>query len=287
MGNRGGREGARVSGDRPGSLRPADGPQSRFLARGQRFLPGIYGGVGPLSHTLFEQLLLDASGRRGARTDQDHPVWLLVSASSTPNRMRSLSGEGESAEPCLHHFAQVLQAAGADALFVVCNTAHAYHTAVQKDLRIPWVHLMDITVDWIRRHLPHVERVGVVGTDGTLETGLYARALDRHGLREVAPALGSPEQRAVMAAIFEEGWGIKGTGSTVSERARAELAGVARWLIDQGAQVVIPACTEVSVGLTPESFSNYPLVDPLRVAAEVLLDVAYGVRTPEELRSRG
>jgi len=271
-----------------GSQPPAAGMQGgRFLARGQRFLPGIYGGVGPLSHTIFEQLLLDASGRRGAGTDQDHPVWLLASASSTPNRMRSLSGEGEPAEPYLRHFAQLLQAAGADALFVVCNTAHAYHAAVQRDLRIPWVHLMDITVDWIRRQLPEVERVGVVGTDGTLETGLYARSLGRHGLREIAPALGSPEQRAVMAAIFEEGWGIKATGSAVSERARAELAGVARWLIDQGAQVVIPACTEVSVGLTAESFSAYPLVDPLRVAAEVLLDVAHGVRMPEEFRVGG
>jgi len=273
-----------ASGENDSLLPRPGGGNQRFLARGQRYLPGIYGGVGPLSHTLFEQLLLEASGRRGARTDQDHPVWLLASASSTPNRMHSLSGAGEPAEPYLRHFAHLLQAAGADALFVVCNTAHAYHAAVQRDLRIPWIHLMDVTVDSIRRQHPGVERVGVVGTDGTLETGLYARALARHGMREIAPVPGSPEQRAVMAAIFEEGWGIKATGAAVSERARSELAWVARWLMGQGAQVVIPACTEVSVALTPESFSAYPLVDPLRVAAEVLLDVANGVRTPEEFR---
>ncbi|HSK08276.1 MAG TPA: amino acid racemase [Vicinamibacterales bacterium] len=257
-----------------------------FLSPGQRYLPGIYGGVGPLSHTLFEQLVLEERQRRGARADQDHPVWLLASASSTPNRMRSLSGEGAPAAPYLRHFARLLEAAGADVLFVVCNTAHAYHEAVQRDLRIPWVHLMNLTVQWIRRHSPEVERVGVLGTDGTLETRLYELALARHGLRQVAPAPGSPEQRGVMAAIFEDGWGIKATGARVSERARSELARLAGGLVDQGAEVVIPACTEVSVGLTLESFSAAPLVDPLQVAAEALLDVAYGIGEPEDYRVR-
>lgn len=256
----------------------------RFLAPGQRCLPGIYGGVGPLSHTLFEQQVLDARRRRGARADQDHPVWLLVNASSTPNRMHSLSGEGEPAEPYLRHFTQLLEAAGADVLFVVCNTAHAYHSSVQADLRIPWVHLMDITVEATLRLVPGVERVGVLGTDGTLATGLYERALAQRGLRQIAPALGSTEQRAVMAAIFDENWGIKATGSNVSARARDELARLAGWLVDQGAQVVIPACTEVSVGLTADTFRAVPLVDPLDVAADVLLDVAYGIREPEDFR---
>ena len=88
-----------------------------------------------------------------------------------------------------------------------------------------------------------------------------------------------------MSAIFEEGWGVKATGASVSGRARDELARIATWLIDQGAQVIIPACTEVSVALRPESFAARPLVDPLRVAAEVLLDVAYGIRPPDAFRT--
>jgi len=259
---------------------------ARFLAPRQRWLPGIYGGVGPLSHTLFEQQVLDAGRRRGAASDQDHPVWLLASGSSTPNRMGSLSGEGEPAEPHLRHFSRLLEAAGADVLFVICNTAHAYHAAVQSTLRIPWVHLMDITVEAILRLLPDVRRVGVLGTDGTLATRLYEDALARHGLQQVAPAAGSEEQGAVMTAIFDPSWGIKATGAVVSARARGELARMAGWAAERGAQVVIPACTEVSVGLTPESFSTVPLVDPLAVAAETLLDVAYGLRRPEEFRVR-
>lgn len=253
-----------------------------FLSPGQRYLPGIYGGVGPLAHVLFEQQLLACRHRRGARTDQDYPVWLIASAASTPNRMGSLSGEGASALPFLTHYARLLERAGADALVVACNTAHAYHGAVQRELRIPWVHLMEITVAHIRRELEGVERVGVLGTDGTLETRLYHRALEAHGLIPVAPAVGSAEQLAVMEAIFDPAWGVKATGSTVAPRARQQLAEMACWAASRGAQAIIAACTEVSVGLTPDSFRDLPIVDPLAVAAEIVIDLAYGEREPAE-----
>jgi aspartate racemase len=261
---------------------PAQGASSRYLAAGQRHLLGIYGGVGPLSHTLFEQHLLAASHRRGARSDQDHPVWLLASASSTPNRMASIAGTGESVEGHLRYFAQMLERGGAGVLFVVCNTAHAYHGAVQRDLSIPWVHLMQITTDHIRRTWPAVAKVGILGTDGTLVTGLYHRALDAHGLEAVAPEVGSDEQRLLMQAVFEPAWGIKATGSATSNRARTALVSVADWTVDRGAQIVIAACTEVSVALTPDGYSRVPIVDPLSVAADIAIDLAFGSREPAE-----
>ena len=259
---------------------------SRFLAAGQRCLLGIYGGVGPLSHTLFEQHLLAAGHRRGARTDQDYPVWLLASASSTPNRMASLDGTGENSAPHLRHFAQLLERAGANVLFVVCNTAHAYHEQVQRELRIPWVHLMDVTVDHIRRALPDVGKVGILGTDGTLSTQLYDRALTARGLEPVAPTVGSPDQRLVMDAIFDPEWGIKATGASVSDRARASLEQAANAAVGRGAQAVIAACTEVSVALTADTYRRVPVIDPLVVAADLAIGLAFGDREPSEFLVR-
>jgi hypothetical protein len=43
----------------------------------------------------------------------------------------------------------------------------------------------------------------------------------------------------------------------------------------------------VSVGLTPEAFGDAPLVDPLSVAADALLDVAYGRRHPSAFLAVG
>jgi aspartate racemase len=256
----------------------------RYLAPGQRNLLGIYGGVGPLSHTLFEQHLLASSHRHGARTDQEHPVWLLASASSTPNRMTSIAGTGENASGHLRHFAHLLERAGADVLFVVCNTAHAYHEAVQRELGIPWVHLMDLTADYLCRTCPAVTRVGVLATDGTLSTGLYHRALGARALVPVAPEVDSETQALVMEAIFDASWGIKATGAAVSDRARANLARAADWAVDGGAQAVIAACTEVSLALTGETYTRVPVIDPLRVAADLAVTLAFGERNPSEFR---
>ena len=255
---------------------------ARFLAPGQKHLPAILGGLGPLSHVHFEQALLSRNHLRGARADQQHPVWVLASASSTPERTRALLSGGESALPYLLHFARLLESAGADALFVVCNAAHAYHAPVQRAIGIPWVHLMRVTAAHIRESMPAGTAVGILGTNATLASGLYHRALEARGLQPVAPEIGSAVQEQVIRAIFDPVTGIKATGARVGRESRALLIEAAGWCVDRGAQAVVAACTEVSVGLSPDAFSRARLVDPVAVAADIALDLAYGVRQPSE-----
>jgi aspartate racemase len=257
-----------------------------FLAPGQRFVPGILGGLGPLAHVQFEREVLARSHRRGARGDAGHPVWLLASASSTPGRTAALLEGGPSPAAHLIRFARLLESAGADALFVACNTAHAFHAEVQRALGIPWVHLMELVAETVRAAHPAGSRVGILATEGTLHTRLYQRALEARGLAPVAPEAGSPVQAQVRAAIEDPETGIKATGARVSPVAEALLVSAAQWCVAQGAGVVVLGCTEVSVGLAAGSFSAAPLVDPLAIAAEALLDVAYGVREPATLPAR-
>ncbi len=260
--------------------------EAPLLSPGQKYLPGILGGLGPLSHVAFEREILAASHERGARGDRDHPVWLLASAASTPGRTPALLEGGTSPLPHLIAYAQLLERSGADALFVVCNTAHAWHAQVQSEIKIPWVHLMELVAAAVRAAHPAGTKVGVLATDGTLSAGLYQRALEARDLVPVAPGIGSRIQARVGAAIGDPQTGIKATGDVVSAEAREHLLAAARWCVQQGAWVVVPACTEVSVGLTPEIFPDAPLVDPLHVAAEALLDVAYGMREPGGLYKR-
>ena len=239
-------------------------------------LPGILGGLGPLAHIEFEQRLLHHSSRRGAQYDQDHPNWIVLSAASTPDRTKSLMGTGPDCVPYLVDSAHRLNAMGADFLVVTCNTAHSFYQTVQAQLDIPWLHMMDATVSYIAENFPTVQQVGVLATDGTLRSQLYSTSLAQYGITAILPPLGSSIQSRVMESIYSPDWGIKATGAWVSNIALIELIVAARWLADQGAELIIAGCTEISIGLARLSQLPISWIDPLDVMANLTLDFTYG-----------
>ena len=239
-------------------------------------LPGILGGLGPLAHIEFERRLLRHSARRGAQCDQDHPNWILLSAASTPDRTKSLLGTGPDCIPYLVRDAHRLKAMGADFVVVTCNTAHGFYHTVQAQLDIPWLHMMDATVKCIAESFPTVKQVGVLATDGTLRSQLYTTSLAQYGISPILPPLGSPIQQRVMESIYSPDWGIKATGAWVSDIALIELIVASRWLADQGAELIIAGCTEISIGLTKLSQLPINWIDPLDVMANITLDLVYG-----------
>ena len=246
-------------------------------------LPGIIGGLGPLAHIQFEQILLDRSCRRGAGCDQAHPEWVLMNATQTPDRTQSIKGVVSDCTPYLVKYGQRLHRAGADFLVVTCNTAHAFYPQVQAQLEIPWIPLMHCTTQVIREQFPAGRQVGILATDGTLHTQLYHQSLSHAGLTPICPGLGSPMQKRVMQSIYHPIWGIKTTGAQVSQQALAALAHATHWLNEQGAEVVIAGCTELSVGLAQIGSLSLPWVDPLTAIADITLDLAYGDRAVQSL----
>ncbi|MBE9079826.1 amino acid racemase [Romeria aff. gracilis LEGE 07310] len=246
---------------------------SRF--KQQINLPGILGGLGPLAHIEFEQRLLQQSLRRGARRDQEHPNWLLVSAASTPDRSRYLLETGSDCVPALVRSARLLESMGASFLVVTCNTAHAFYLSVQSQLSIPWLNMMDATANYIAQHFPQVKRVGVLATDGTVRARLYATSLTQYELSPIIPSLDSPIQRRIMQSIYDPDWGVKASGIWVSDIALTELADAVCWLTNQGAELVVAGCTEISIALAKQNQLPINWIDPLDIMANLTLDLAY------------
>lgn len=245
----------------------------------QAAIPGILGGLGPLAHVDFERQLIHLSAQRSGGSDQAHPVWIAVSATNIPDRTRSLAGEAESCAPWLIRYGQFLQNAGADFLVVTCNTAHGFYAAVQPQLSIPWLHLMDLTSRDITRQHPHCRRIGILATNGTVQTQLYEKSLTQAGLIPIALGLGSPLQNLVMAAIYHPQWGIKTTGDRVTPEAHRALQQAVNHLRDRGAEVIIAGCTELSVAFNRQPPAGLPWVDPLEVVAHKTLNLAWGVES--------
>ncbi|MDR7159582.1 amino acid racemase [Arthrobacter sp. BE255] len=221
---------------------------------------GILGGMGPAATADFYLKLVQATP---ATVDQEHLQVLMWSDPTIPDRTEALLTHGEDPTPALIAGARLLQQSGAALLAVPCNTAHAFLGAVQAEVDIPIIHMIEETANSIRRLSPNVHHVGLLSTTGTQKAGLYQTWLGTKDIQVLSPGLRSQEN-LVMASIR----GIKAGTSGLS--VRLQLTHAAQELIDAGAQAIIGGCTEVPVSLGAEDIT-VPFVDPARILAEAVV----------------
>ncbi len=158
---------------------------------------------------------------------------------------------------------------------VPCNTFHApalfarFLSAVDTDLPgITVLHMIHETVETIARDYPGVSRVGVLSTTGTRNSGVYRDALQRAGYEYLA--IPEQDQPLLHEAIYHREWGLKAV-SPPEERAAERVRRYARVLARQGAEVIIPGCTELPLVLSGPSCAGVPCVEPMTILARALI----------------
>lgn len=215
---------------------------------------GILGGMGPQATQDFYQRILD---RTDAACDQEHLPTLILSDTGMPDRTTAiLGGDAEGCYQRLLADARLLERSGCTVLAIPCNTSHFFADRLQKELEAPLIHMPRETVAvlaWSGKR-----KVGVLATDGTVQTGVYQKECAAQGILAVAPP---PEvQKLVMGIIYDEiKRGEKGS--------REKFAVIDRWLRGAGCDSAILACTELSVYRTYHSLPDYYL-DAMDVLAE-------------------
>jgi aspartate racemase len=196
---------------------------------------GILGGMGPGATVLLMQKIIAATP---ARDDGDHVPLLVDQNPQVPSRIRHLiEGTGEDPAPVLSAMAQRLQAAGALALAMPCNTAHHYADEIRASVSVPLIDMVELSVTHAASLVPAGSAVGVLASPAVRLTGLFDRAFATKGLTAVY----AKDDDAVLSIIRR----IKADGP-VAETRRA-LAEVSRGLLARGAQIQLVACTEFSL----------------------------------------
>ncbi|KGE02735.1 cysteate racemase [Pseudohaliea rubra] len=232
---------------------------------------GVLGGLGPAATVDFMARLIATTP---AATDQEHLRLLVDHNPTLPNRHDAVAGRSPSVGPALAAMARGLERAGADCLVMVCNTAHAWEADIRAAVDIPFLSIIDATVDALDERAP--ARVGVMAADGCLEAGLYQRALAARGREAV---LWSPaEQAAFMALVYRVKAGERGPALTTA------LAALADALAARGAEALIAACTEIPLVL---SQGDAPL--PLYASTDLLVarTLAFADATPGPAPEQG
>ncbi len=263
-------------------------------------IPGIVGGLGPFAHVGFERRLLELSAKRfGADGDADFPEWVVSSVPQIPVRSEALADRTLDLKPYLLRSFRRLWNAGADFLAVICNTAHAFLPAIADEIPLPLVHVVTETVDYVLRNYPSVKRVGLLATTGTCRFGLFSQIFAARGVELVYPPDSEDEsdpsnlmERLIMQAIYgpyingKRSGGIKSGRLDVGDPSpRDLLRQAATFLVEQqAAEVVIPACSEISLVMGSDD-APVPIVDTMDVLALAVLDLARGERSLQDLPS--
>lgn len=196
---------------------------------------GILGGMGPEATVLLMQKIIAATP---ARDDADHIPLLVDQNPQVPSRIRHLiERSGEDPGPVLADMAQRLQAAGATALAIPCNTAHHYAPAIRAATRVPLIDMVQLSV----AHAAHLAgqggRIGILASPAVRQVGLFDAPCAAAGMTPVY----ATDEPALLAAIRS----LKAQGPNPA--ARAALARASAQLLAEGATVQMIACTEFSL----------------------------------------
>jgi len=165
--------------------------------------------------------------------------------------------------------AKRLEDAGADFLVMVCNTAHIFLDDVHANTSIPFINIIDESVNEIDRVCADAQKVGVMATNGCLDTGIYQDAITASGRDALVPEGAELEQ--LMNLIKAIKAGDKGADITDSMLASANS------LVDRGADVIIAGCTEIPIVFKGENCA-VPIVASTYILAERTLEFAKGLK---------
>lgn len=148
------------------------------------------------------------------------------------------AGRWEEAGELLHRAALGLERAGAEVLLICANTMHKVADQVTQGLRIPLLHIADVTAERIRA--AGLRRVALLGTRYVMEQAFYRERLAGHGLDVRVP--GAAARAEMNRVIFEEL--VLGK---VLPASKASTLATMEALCAEGAEAVIAGCTEIGM----------------------------------------
>ena len=195
---------------------------------------GIIGGFGPLATAAFYEKIVNMTD---ASSDQEHIETLIYSKPQIPERVDYILGKSAvNPAPEIRQIAFDLEEQNVDIIALPCVTVHYFYDEITSGLCVPLLNMLDETVDFL--HHNHFTRVSILGTAGTVLGGHLAAALKAGNIEYILPD--KSNQDKISSVIFDN---VK--SGTVS--GTDEIQKIGDSLFQQGAEVILLACTELSV----------------------------------------
>ena len=158
---------------------------------------GILGGMGPLATADLYRMIVESTR---ADCDNDHIRVYIDSNPAIPDRTAAILRGGKDPVPEMLSALRNLEKCGADCVIMPCNTAHYFLPRLQKETSLPILDMPAIAAARCAGLFPG-KRACILATKGTLESGVYACALEREDVPFMTPE--EAERDELMRLIYD------------------------------------------------------------------------------------
>lgn len=215
----------------------------------------ILGGMGTLATESFVRVLNE---RTPNHSDQDYLNYVLINHATVPDRTAFILGKSEKS-PVAALKEDIRQYSTLEPRFFVltCNTAHHFYDELVETTTTPLLHMPRLAVQAVLKKFADLERpirVGVLATEGTIQSKVYENELNSYtNIETIIP--NQEIQQQVTHLIYRD---IKERNFLNQELYFSILDQMIR---EQQCDVVLLGCTELS--LMQESTKNaaYSVID--------------------------
>ena len=215
---------------------------------------GVLGGMGPAASAEFMVRLV---AQTPAKQDQDHIPTILWSDNTVPDRSTSMRNGDNKPLPYLLAGIQGLVSAKCNLIVIPCNTAHLWFNEMEK--QASWhaniVHIVDSVADALRDVNVIDSKIGVMGTQATVELGLYQYRLNKLGWECIVPT------KLEMDTLVQPA--IDLIKANCIKEAHPMLMTVIHSLIARGATAVVLGCTEIPLSVREDTVQDIPIINSI------------------------
>lgn len=229
---------------------------------------GVIGGLGPMATALFMKMVVEMTD---ASSDQEHIEMIVYNVPSIPDRTRYILGESkESPVPEMIKIGQILAAQKVNIIAIPCITASYFYSKLVEEIDSKIISIVDELCEYALQR--GIRCVGLLATTGTIRSGIFQKALENVGCRLVLPS--QEGQKKIMHVIYDN---IKANEPVELEC----FFQVTDELKEEGAEVIILGCTELSV-LCETYHIGAGYLDAMRVMAKCAVEYCGHLRTEYE-----
>ncbi len=220
---------------------------------------GIIGGMGPLATVkLFEKIV----SKTKADCDQDHIHILIDNNTGIPGRPNYiLDHRNENPIHELVKSAKNLESIGADFLVMPCNTAHYFYEDIIKEIEIPFLNMIQLTLEFIEKNYPNIQKVGLLSTVATIKAGIYEQIFKQSNINIITPNVVGQNHINDLILSIKQG---------VTDHNLEGFLEAINDMEDQNVELFISGCTEISVALDLYKLKGY-FVDPMDILTDNII----------------